>query len=241
MSGKYKVGYVPGVYDMFHTGHLNLLKNSKARCGYLIAGVLTDELAAHFKHRLPVIPYEERAAIVEAVRYVDEVIPVTFENTKKIDAWKQIHFDCHFSGDDHGPDWTKDLIQLQKVGSAMEYFPYTKGISSTEIRQILTQGKLEEEMLKGRIAVYGAGIRGQKLKEQVLKNGQGKIVLWMDRDYESYRKQGFETDSILKITEVSYDKVVVAIKDLRAALDARRELRKEGVPLEKILMWTEIC
>lgn len=240
MLEKYKVGYVPGVFDLFHTGHLNLLKRSKERSEYLIAGVLTDELVVHFKHRLPVIPFEERIAIIEAVRYVDEVIPVTFENTRKIDAWKQIHFDCHFSGNDHGPDWVKDLAQLQEVGATMEYFPYTKGISSTEIKQILMQSKSGTDMIKGKIAIYGAGGRGKALREQILSNGEGEIVLWMDQNYESYRNAGYETDSIEKIQEVSYDKVIVAIRDVRAALEARRELRKMGVPLEKIVMWTDM-
>lgn len=240
MLEKYKVGYVPGVFDLFHTGHLNLLKKSKERSEYLIAGVLTDELTAHFKHSLPIIPFEERIAIVESVRYVDRAIPVTFENTKKLDAWKQIHFDCHFSGDDHGADWVRDMAQLREVGAAMEYFPYTKGISSTEIKQILMQGKSAEDMRKGKIVLYGAGRRGQALRKQIVDGGEGEIVLWIDQDYASYRAAGFETESIDKISDVFYDKVIVAIKDVKAALEARRELRKRGVSLEKIVLWTDM-
>ncbi len=81
----YPVGYVPGVFDLFHVGHLNLLRNAKSRCEYLIAGVLTDELVEHFKKRKPVIPYAQRAAIISAVSYVDRVVPVDFSNTRKID------------------------------------------------------------------------------------------------------------------------------------------------------------
>lgn len=240
MAEKYQTGYVPGVFDLFHTGHLNLLKRAKERSEYLIAGVLTDELAAHFKHRLPVIPFEERIAIVEAISYVDEAIPVTFENTRKIDAWHQLHFDCHFSGNDHGPDWVRDMAQLQEVGATMEYFPYTKGISSTEIKQILMHSQSERDLGKGKIALYGAGVRGQALRNRILSDGQGEIVLWMDRNFESYRKEGYNTDSIDQIQRVSYDKVIVAIKDVSAALEVRRELRKKGVPLEKIVLWANM-
>ncbi len=134
---KYQVGYVPGAFDLFHAGHLNLLRNSKDRCEYLIAGVLTDELVEHFKGRRPVIPYEQRAAVVGAIEYVDRVVPVDFSNTYKIDAWKKYHYDCHFSGNDHGADWDNDLKQLRAVGSNMEFLTYSSANSSTRIKQKL--------------------------------------------------------------------------------------------------------
>lgn len=136
---KYNIGYVPGVYDLFHVGHLNLLRNSKERCNYLIVGVLTDELVKHFKGKEPYIPYEDRKAIVEAIKYVDKVVPVDFSNTVKIDAWKMLHFDCHFSGNDHGADWDEDLRQLREVGSNMEFFPYTLSTSSTQIKKLIAE------------------------------------------------------------------------------------------------------
>ena len=177
MADKYKVGYVPGVFDLFHTGHLNLLKRSKERCDHLIAGVLTDELVYYFKNRLPVIPFEERIAIVEAVRYVDEVIPVTFENTRKIDAWKQIHFDCHFSGNDHGADWVKDLEQLQEVGAAMEYFTYTKGISSTEIKQIVMHSNSVEDLVNDRVVICTEEEIRQILECRLMNRREGDSLL----------------------------------------------------------------
>lgn len=131
----YRIGYVPGAFDLFHVGHLNLLRRSKSRCEYLIAGVLTDELYEYFKKKKPVIPYEQRAAIVSAISYVDRVVPVDFSNTYKIDAWKRYHYDCHFSGNDHGDEWTHDLQQLREVGADMEFFEYTKATSSTDIRE----------------------------------------------------------------------------------------------------------
>lgn len=134
-SKPYRIGYVPGVFDLFHIGHLNLLRNAKSRCEYLIAGVLTDELVEHFKKRKPAIPYAQRAAIVASISYVDRVVPVDFTNTKKIDAWNKYHYDCHFSGNDHGADWAKDLQQLKEVGSNMEFFEYTKATSTTKIKE----------------------------------------------------------------------------------------------------------
>lgn len=135
----YKIGYVPGAFDLFHVGHLNLLRRSKSRCEYLIAGVLTDELFFHFKKRMPVIPYEQRAAIISAITYVDRVVPIDFSNTYKIDAWRRYHYDCHFSGNDHGADWTHDLQQLREVGANMEFFEYSKANSSTSIREALNE------------------------------------------------------------------------------------------------------
>ena len=120
---------------MFHVGHLNLIRRSKERCEHLIVGVLTDELVQHFKGKKPYIPYEERAAIIAAIREVDEVVPVDFNNTWKMDAWNMYHYDCHFSGNDHGPEWAKELEKLRAVGSNMEFFEYTQGTSSTQIKQ----------------------------------------------------------------------------------------------------------
>lgn len=134
---KYNIGYVPGVYDLYHVGHLNLIKKSKQRCNHLIVGVLTDELVYHFKKKYPYIPFEERMEIIKSIRYVDEVVKVDFSNTVKMDAWKQLKFDCHFSGDDHLRDWDVPIKALRKVGSNMEFFSYTKTTSSTQIKEKL--------------------------------------------------------------------------------------------------------
>lgn len=136
---KYKIGYVPGVFDLFHVGHLNLIKRSKELSEYLIVGVLTDELVKYYKGMVPFIPYEERKAIIEALIYVDEVIPVTFENTDKIKAWKQLKYNCHFSGDDHIKDWNKIRKELELLGADMVFFSYTKSTSSTQIKELITK------------------------------------------------------------------------------------------------------
>lgn len=135
----YRIGYVPGVYDLFHTGHLRLFERCKERCDYLIVGVLTDELVEYYKNKRPIISYENRAAVIKGLKVVDEVIPVDFSNTDKLDAWEQLHYDCHFSGDDHVGHWNDIIEELRKRGSNMEFFSYTEGISSTAIRKSMQE------------------------------------------------------------------------------------------------------
>ncbi|WP_033168592.1 adenylyltransferase/cytidyltransferase family protein [Clostridium sp. KNHs205] len=133
----YHIGYIPGSFDLFHMGHLNLIKKAKERCEFLIVGICTDELIECYKGRKPYIKLEERTAIVEAIRYVDKVVKVDFTNTDKIDAWKVFHYDCHFAGSDHINHWKEERRFLEKHGVAMEFFDYTDGISTTSIRQDL--------------------------------------------------------------------------------------------------------
>lgn len=133
MDKKYNVGYTTGVYDMFHIGHLNLLKRAKERCDYLIVGVSTDEVVQQYKHKTPVIPCAERMAIVEAIRYVDKVVPQ--ESMDKFAAWEKLHFDVVFHGDDwKGSDMYNEIEEkLKSVGCDMCFLPHTPGISSTDI------------------------------------------------------------------------------------------------------------
>ena len=132
---KYKIGYTTGVFDMFHIGHLNLLKNAKANCDYLIVGVSTDELVENYKNKTPVIPYEQRIEIVKAIRYVDEVVPQI--NREKFEAWKKYKFDIMFVGDDwkNSEIFSKVEKQLKEVNVEVKYFKYTEGISSTILRE----------------------------------------------------------------------------------------------------------
>ena len=137
MGKKYKIGYTTGVFDLFHIGHLNILKKAKENCDYLIVGVTKDEVVKEYKHKTPVIPYEERKAIVEAIRYVDKVIPQT--TMDKYEAWKQEKFDVIF----HGDDWKNSEMynemekKLKNVGVEFVYFPYTKGTSSTLLTEVI--------------------------------------------------------------------------------------------------------
>lgn len=131
------IGYTAGVYDLFHIGHLNILRKAKEQCDYLIVAVSTDELVQEYKHKTPVICYEERAEIVRAIRYVDEVVPQV--NRDKFAAWEKYHFDKMFVGD----DWKGSALfaevekRLQKVGAEVVYFPYTSGTSSTILTDAL--------------------------------------------------------------------------------------------------------
>ncbi len=134
---KYKVGYTTGVFDLFHIGHLNILKKAKEHCEHLIVGVSTDEVVQGYKKKTPVIPFEERIAIVEAIKYVDEVVPQT--SMDKFAAWEKLKFDAIF----HGDDWKGSKMyeevekKLNSVGVEIVYFPYTKGTSSTILGDVL--------------------------------------------------------------------------------------------------------
>lgn len=133
----YKVGYTTGVFDMFHIGHLNILRRAKEQCDYLIVGVSTDELVVSYKNRKPIIPYNERKAIVESIKYVDKVVPQ--ENMNKIAAWRKYKFDAMFVGSDwKGTDkWNEFERQFSTVGVDIVYLPYTQGTSSTQLRELL--------------------------------------------------------------------------------------------------------
>ncbi len=130
------IGYTSGVYDLFHIGHLNLLRNAKGMCDKLIVGVTTDELVA-YKNKKAVIPHSERMEIVRAVRYVDAVIPQ--EDMDKFAMWEKLKFDVMFVGDDwfQTPKWEELEAKFKEVGVRIVYFPYTKGTSSTLINETL--------------------------------------------------------------------------------------------------------
>lgn len=130
------IGYAPGVYDLFHIGHLNILKHARRQCDYLVAGVLTDEMAA-WKGSPPMIPLRERLEIVGSIRYVDEVI--TDQHLDKIKSWHERSFDVMFKGDDwrgteKAAHWERTL---GGVGARVAYLPYTVHTSSTALRQLI--------------------------------------------------------------------------------------------------------
>lgn len=136
---KYKIGYTTGVYDMFHIGHLNILKRAKEQCEFLIVGVSTDELVESYKHKTPIIPFKERMTIVEAIKYVDQV--VAQENMDKFAAWEELHFNAIFHGDDWKGSRMYDEIEkkLSSVGVDMVFLPHTDGTSSTLLSEKLTR------------------------------------------------------------------------------------------------------
>ncbi len=131
------IGYTTGVFDMFHIGHLNILRRAKGQCDYLIVGVSTDELVQHEKNKTPIIPFENRCKIVEAIRYVDKVVPQ--ENKDKLGAWQRFHFHKMFVGSDwQGTEiWTEYEKQFSVINVEIVYLNHTDGISSTILREML--------------------------------------------------------------------------------------------------------
>ena len=133
------IGYTQGTFDMFHIGHLNLIRNEKRHCDYLIVGVNKDELVESYKNKRPIIPLEERVEIVRAIRYVDEVIATdTLDKTK---IWEKVHFDEIYIGDDWKGNerWEKTGKEMEQLGAKLDFLPYTKDTSSTMLREKLTQ------------------------------------------------------------------------------------------------------
>jgi glycerol-3-phosphate cytidylyltransferase len=132
-----RIGYAAGAFDLFHIGHLNILKHAKANCDWLIAGVVSDEMLQLNKGISPVIPLAERMEIVSAISYVDqvhaEIVP------SKLDTWRELRFDRFFKGDDwHGTEKGRRLEEdFAAVGVEVVYFPYTVSTSSTALRRAL--------------------------------------------------------------------------------------------------------
>ena len=133
------IGYTTGVYDMFHIGHLNILKRAKEQCDYLIVGVSTDELVVRDKKKKPIIPFGDRCAIVEAIKYVDAVVPQADKN--KFGAWEKYHFHKMFVGSDWKgtPQWDKFEEEFAPVGVEIVYLDHTDGISSSVLRDRLNR------------------------------------------------------------------------------------------------------
>ncbi len=137
------IGYTTGVYDMFHIGHLNILRRAKEQCDYLIVGVSTDELVQNEKHKTPIIPFIERCEIISAIKYVDKVVPQKDKN--KYAAWEKYHFDKMFVGSDwQGTEvWQKYEQQFAPLGVEIVYLNHTDGISSTILRDKLNNQEID--------------------------------------------------------------------------------------------------
>jgi glycerol-3-phosphate cytidylyltransferase len=132
-----RVGYAPGVYDLFHIGHLNILRRARGLCDELIAGVVSDEMATLAKGRPPVVPLEERMEIVSHVRFVDRA--VAERQPDKLLMWQDLRFDVLFKGDDWRGTAKGDRLErdMASVGVEVVYLPYTVHTSSTVLRRAL--------------------------------------------------------------------------------------------------------
>ena len=133
------IGYTTGVYDLFHIGHLRLLKRAKMHCDYLIVGVSSDELVVSYKNKRPIIPFAHRMEIINALSYVDEVVVQTTRDKKQ--QFDEICYDILFVGDDWKGDslWNDLEAYLGESGASITYFPYTKTVSTTKYTEILQQ------------------------------------------------------------------------------------------------------
>ena len=150
---KVPVGLLMGVFDMFHVGHLRLIRRAKEECDFLRVAVLSDELVIKFKGHAPVIPLSERMEVLAAVRGVDEVVPI-YDEPSRLAEWHRRPFDVFFSGDDYAgnPDWEWEKGELNRLGADIRFFSYTKEQSSTAIREKLA-GRSGED----RAPTAGAG------------------------------------------------------------------------------------
>jgi glycerol-3-phosphate cytidylyltransferase len=137
------IGYTTGVFDMFHVGHLNILRRAKEQCDYLIVGVSTDELVLHDKNKTPIIPFENRCEIIKSIRYVDEVVPQIDKD--KLGAYLRLdkRFNKMFVGSDWQgtPQWEKYEEQFAPYGVEIVYLPHTDGISSSLLRTKINIGE----------------------------------------------------------------------------------------------------
>jgi glycerol-3-phosphate cytidylyltransferase len=144
---KGRIGYAPGVFDLFHVGHLNVLRRAKSGCDYLIAGVVSDEMAERAKGRRPVIPLAERLEIVRSIAFVDEAVAEVLPD--KIDTWRDVYFDVIFKGGDWRGTAKGDKLErdFAAVGVEVVYLPYTEHTSSTILRRALE--RLDEDRAVG--------------------------------------------------------------------------------------------
>ena len=138
---KYHTGYIAGVFDLYHIGHLNMFKRAKEQCDYLIVGIVTDEGVRKYKEVEPFVPFEERVEMVKSCRYVDEIVKIPVDFGSTIDAWKLHHFDVQFSGSDYINDenWLANKEFLEKHGADLVFFSYTQSTSSTKLKKLIEQ------------------------------------------------------------------------------------------------------
>lgn len=197
---KYKIGYSAGVFDLFHVGHLNLIRRAKEKCEHLIVGVLNDSLVIKYKHRPPYVPMDERLEIVSSIKYVDQAVEVDAQSIDKLKAWEKYHFDCLFSGDDWRDNeaWIKDKARLNEVGADICFFPYTERTSSSQIKKAMNPDTGGKKKL-----LFGAGKYGRAALEYY---GADQVLAFVDHDE---KKKG----------EIIQGKKVLGVEELLILMD----------------------
>ncbi|MFD2331500.1 adenylyltransferase/cytidyltransferase family protein [Cohnella sp. GCM10020058] len=250
------IGYVSGSFDMFHMGHLNLIRRSKERCKKLIVGVLTDELIFKYKNKWPTIPLNERVAIIEAIKYVDEIDVTTEPLINKLNAFEKYRFDAMFSGDDHIADgWAHEQNALKELGVDLIFFPYTKEVSTSRLQEATLPPRAEHAdrarriddavhylfpfdkvNKKERIIIYGTGKVGEQYARQLSALDYCEVVAFAD----TYAKPGdlFEGKRCLAPEEVhffekDYDRIVIASTTFHSQILSR--LRSLGIEPGRII------
>lgn len=141
---KYHIGYISGVFDLYHIGHINMLRRAKELCDYLIAAVTSDEYVRNHKGKEPFIPFEERCEVLKSCMYVDEVVGVPYKYAGTVEAFQKYHFDVQFCGSDYENDpwWLAQKRYLEEHGATLVFFPYTEQTSSTKIKALIDQNLL---------------------------------------------------------------------------------------------------
>lgn len=141
---KCRVGYLSGVFDLFHIGHINMFRRAKEQCDYLIVGVTSDEYVINKKKRTPFIPCDERIQVIKACKYVDKVVKVSYMHEEITEAWETYHYDVQFCGSDYVNNswWLEQQKWLREHGADLVFFPYTQQTSSTKIKALIEKGLL---------------------------------------------------------------------------------------------------
>ncbi len=251
----WNTGYISGAFDMFHIGHLNLIRKAKERCGRLVVGVLADEVINILKRKWPVVPCGHRREIVASLKYVDETDVTTPELINKLAAWDKYRFDAMFSGDDHVNDgWAHEEADLKALGADLVFFPYTRSISTTALREALLPDKSEnadkprsveggfrhlfpfDKVRKGeRVIIYGAGDVGGQYARQIKALDFCEITAFAD----TYAKEGDTAEGRPCLTpfelrdNAGYDRIVIASVKYHAQITER--LRSLGIHPERIV------
>jgi glycerol-3-phosphate cytidylyltransferase len=250
----WKRGYVSGAFDMFHIGHLNLIKRAKSRCEYLVAGVLTDEIILNAKGKYPVTPLNERMEIIRSLKYVDEVDITTAALLNKITAWEKYRFDAMFSGDDHKDDgWSKEEDELKSLGADLVFFPYTKEVSTTFLQELTLPPKAEganmalkissfsylfpfDKVKHGeRVVIYGMGRVGREFAAQVSALNYCTVVAFTDTSKTEESFFGFNciTPDNLTANPASFNRIVIASTKYHGEILLK--LRSLGIAPERIV------